>query len=169
MKRLLIVILTIVAIAPCYAVNKASEKRLDEVAQRGSHVMPFDLNLTTHIFSKTAKGGVQKIIVKNPQDHDQVRLIREHLAKISDEFKHANYSDPTKIHGNKMPGLKTLKNAKSGQINIQYKNVPKGAQITYLTENPKLITAIHQWFDAQLSDHARNARSGHSSHHMHHK
>jgi hypothetical protein len=34
---------------------------------------------------------------------------------------------------------------------------------------PIIITAIHQWFDAQLNDHARHAISGHSSHKMHNK
>lgn len=35
---------------PIHAVEKADEQRLDEVAERGSHVMPFDLEKTTHIF-----------------------------------------------------------------------------------------------------------------------
>ncbi len=169
MKQLLIMILTLLVINPCYAVEKASEKRLDEVAQRGAHVMPFDLELTTHVFSKTAKGGVQKVIVKNPKDNAQIKLIRKHLTKISHEFQQADYSSPAKIHGENMPGLEALRNAKSDQISILYKDLPNGAEITYSTDIPILITAIHQWFDAQLSEHARHAISGHSSHKMHNK
>jgi len=37
---------------PAQAVEKASDDRLDEIAQRGSHVMPFNLEQTTHIFFK---------------------------------------------------------------------------------------------------------------------
>ena len=169
MKQLLIMILSLLVINPCYAVEKASEKRLDEVAQRGVHVMPFDLELTTHVFSKTAKGGVQKVIVKNIKDTAQIRLIREHLIKISREFQQADYSGPAKIHGENMPGLETLRNAKPDQISILYKDLPNGAEITYSTDIPILFTAIHQWFDAQLSDHARHAISGHASHKMHNK
>ena len=169
MKQLLIMILTLLVINPCYAVEKASEKRLDEVAQRGAHVMPFDLELTTHVFSKTVKGGIQKVIVKNPKDNAQIKLIREHLTKISHEFQQADYSSPAKIHGENMPGLEALRNAKSDQISILYKDLPNGAEITYSTDIPILITAIHQWFDAQLSEHARHAISGHSSHKMHHQ
>jgi hypothetical protein len=33
----------------------------------------------------------------------------------------------------------------------------QGAQIGYSTDDPSLINTIHQWFDAQLSDHARHA------------
>ncbi len=38
------------------AAEKASEYRLDEIAKRGAHVMPFNLEQTTHVFSKTEKG-----------------------------------------------------------------------------------------------------------------
>ena len=169
MKKLSMMILSLLVINPSYAVEKASEERLDEVAQRGVHVMPFDLELTTHVFSKTEKGGVQKVIVNNLENTDQIRLIREHLTKISAEFQQANYSDPAKIHGENMPGLEMLRNANSGQVSILYKDLPNGAEITYVTEVTTLITAIHQWFDAQLSDHARHAISGHSHHKMHHK
>ncbi len=169
MKQVLIMILMLLAISPCYAVEKASEKRLDEVEQRGVHIMPFNLELTTHVFSKTAKGGVQKVIVKNLKDTAQIRLIREHLIEISRDFQQANYSDPAKIHGENMPGLNTLRNAKPDHISILYKDLPKGAEITYSTDTPIFITAIHKWFDAQLSDHARHAVSGHSDHKMHYK
>lgn len=114
MKQLSMMILSLLAINPSYAVEKASEERLDEVAQRGVHVMPFDLELTTHIFSKTEKGGLQKVIVNNLENTDQIRLIREHLTKISAEFQQANYSDPATIHGENMPGLEMLRNANSG-------------------------------------------------------
>ena len=68
-----------------------------------------------------------------------------------------------------MPGLAELKTAKAGQIKIEYKELPDGAQITYSTEVPKFRQAIHQWFDAQLSDHARHAVPGHSHQQMHPK
>jgi hypothetical protein len=152
-----------------YSAEKASEQRLDEVAQRGSHVMPFNLEQTTHVFSKTEKGGVQQVVVKDPANTEQIKLIREHLTKISHEFQQGDFSNPAKIHGDSMAGLDELRKAQSGQINIVYKELPDGAEIDYSTESPVLINAIHQWFDAQLSDHARHAISGHSNHQMHHK
>lgn len=42
-----------------YAAETADERRLDEIAERGSHVMPFDLEKTTHIFTQTADGWIQ--------------------------------------------------------------------------------------------------------------
>lgn len=152
-----------------HAADKADEKRLDEVAQRGAHVMPFDLEKTTHVFSKTVKGGVQQVIVKDKSDTKQIGLIRTHLSEISEEFRQGDFSKPAKVHGETMPGLAELKTAKAGQIKIEYKELPDGAQINYSTEVPKFIKAIHQWFDAQLRDHARHAVPGHRQQHMHHQ
>ena len=149
------------------ASEKASEARLDEVAQRGSHVMPFALEQTTHVFTKTEKGGVQQVIVKDKANTGQIKLIREHLTKISHEFTQGDFSNPAKIHGDTMPGLDALRKAKPGQIKIGYKELADGAEITYSTDVTSLIHALHQWFDAQLSDHSRHAVSGHANHSMH--
>ncbi|WP_428353338.1 hypothetical protein [Methyloprofundus sp.] len=43
------------------AIEKASDARINEVAQLGKQVMPFDLNQTLHVFSKVKDGGVQRI------------------------------------------------------------------------------------------------------------
>lgn len=155
---------------PIHAIEKADEQRLDEVAERGSHVMPFDLKKTTHTFSKTDTGGIQQVIANDKSDTEQINLIRSHLSAITKEFKQGNFSNPEKIHGATMPGLSELKAAKSGQIKIVYKELPDGAEVIYSTHIEKLKLAIHQWFDAQLSDHARHAIPGkHDSSHHHHE
>jgi len=153
---------------PADAAEKADEKRLDEVAARGSHVMPFDLEKTTHIFTKTTHGGVQQVIANNKSDNEQINLIRIHLTEIYSQFRQGDFSNPEKIHGAAMPGLAELKTAKAGQIKIEYQELPDGAEITYSAQDKKLKHALHQWFDAQLSDHARHALPGHSHHHSKH-
>jgi len=166
MKSLFAMLLTLLIVSPSYAVEKASEKRLNKVAQIGTHVMPFDLELTTHIFTKTLMGGIQQVIVKNRKNTQQLKLIRQHLSKISNEFQQGDFSGPAKIHGNTMPGLEKLSLAKPNQINIAYKDLVDGAEITFSSHEPAIIKAIHQYFDAQLSDHARHAVSMRPMHHM---
>lgn len=143
----------------------ASEARLDEVVSRGIHVMPFDLEKTLHIFNKVEKGGVQQVIAKDKNDTAQITLIRQHLSKIAREFNAGDFSNPVKIHGDKMAGLDALRSAEKGTLNIVYKELADGAEIDYTSEKANLVTAIHQFFDAQLSDHARHAVSGHAGHH----
>ena len=156
------------AIYQIQTVGSASEARLDEVAHKGAHVMPFDLDKTTHVFSKTKQGGVQKVITKDSTDNEQITLIRQHLSKISKAFAQGDFSDPHRVHGDNMPGLTELESAKKDQIKIEYKDLPDGSQIIYSTEHVHLVEAIHQWFDAQLNDHARHAVSGNTHEHGHH-
>ena len=149
--------------------NKATEARLDEVERLGRHVMPFNLEQTLHVFSKIKTGGLQQVIVKDPKDpaaDNQIKLIREHLSQIAKDFKQGDFSDPKKIHGKDMPGLKALQAAKEGDITIQYKETSVGAEILYSSDKLDLVDAIHQWFDAQLTDHARHATMHHQMHHQ---
>ena len=152
-----------------HAAEKASEARLDEITQRGAQIMPFNLDQTVHVFSKKEDGGLQQVVVKNQTDTGQIKLIREHLNEIANKFKQGDFSDPSKLHGDNMPGLAVLRKARQGEINIIYTELPDGAQIIYSSDKPALILAIHQWFDAQLSDHARHAMPNHPHHLMHPK
>jgi hypothetical protein len=149
----------------------ATPERLKEVTEHGRHVMPFDLKLTQHIFTKTESGGIQQVVVRESSDKPQIELIRQHLTKISGEFSHGDFSDPEKIHGKEMPGLATLRTAKPGQLHVQYIELPDGAEITYSSKEAGLVDAIHRWFDAQLADHGPDAMPGmnHGSMHDMHK
>ena len=123
--------------------------------------MPFSLARTCHVFLKTATGGIQKVIAKNPGDGEQINLIRGHLMEMVNDFKLGDFSDPIKIHGEQMPGLAELTKAQPKQLKIQYQELPQGGQISYSAKQSRLIHAIHHWFDAQLSDHAHHAMSNH--------
>lgn len=144
--------------------NMPHGQRQADVAQRGKDVMPFSLAATTHIFSKTAQGGVQQVVVKDASDAEQVRLTRLHLREIRDQFLKGDFSGPTLIHGQDMPGLAELKAARPGQIAIAYADLKDGAELGYTTGNPALVSALHQWFDAQLADHGKDAMAGHAGH-----
>lgn len=144
----------------------ADASRQAEVRTKGSAVMPFQVTKTTHFFSKRNDGGIQQVVAKNPQDKMQIHLIREHLQKITQQFRHQDFSDPAKIHGASMPGLRDLQNAKSGEINITYQDLSYGGQVRYSTENIHLVKALHQWFDAQMSDHGADAKEGSMQHNM---
>lgn len=137
-------------------------QRQADVAKRGKDVMPFSLAATAHIFTKTARGGVQRVVVKKSDDTDQVKLTRLHLQEIREQFLNGDYSSPTRIHGQDMPGLADLKAATPGQVAITYTAVKGGAELRYATANAALVTALHRWFDAQLSDHGKDAMVGHT-------
>jgi hypothetical protein len=133
-----------------------AQTRQAEVAKRGAKVMPFDLEQTTHVFQKLDDGGLQKVIVKDPANKKQIALIQSHLKEESEKFRKGDFSDPAKIHGEDMPGLAQLKLG-AAKVDIRYSVLPDGAQVRYTAKDPKVITALHRWFDAQVSDHGHHA------------
>lgn len=141
-----------------YADVPASEQRLDAIAKRGEHVMPFSLEKTRHLFKKTDDGGIQQVIAKQANDNEQIALIRRHLATLACFFAKGNFSAPQRIHGDDMPGVAEL-SLHAAQIRFVYQEIPNGGQIAFITQDFVLIEAIHRYFDAQLRDHAHHARS----------
>ena len=152
--------LTVVSAFLFYATGIfTTHNRHEVVAARGAQVMPFDLEKTVHVFEKFNDGGLQKVVVKDPSNREQISLIQAHLKEESERFRRGDFSDPAKIHGQDMPGLAELRSG-SLKIEVVYTPLPDGAEIRYTTKDPALLMAIHHWFDAQLSDHGRHA-SGH--------
>ena len=158
----------IAAITPTLVMGAAfaDENRQAEVAARGAQVMPFKLSATTHIFTKTEQGGVQQVVAKDPKDTDQLAMIRMHLAELAQAFQRGDFSGPTQTHGAQMPGLTKLKTPNPGDLSMRYRELANGAEIEFSSRIPELVSAIHEWFDAQLADHGADAISGHD--HMGH-
>jgi hypothetical protein len=57
-----------------------------------------------------------------------------------------------------MPGLRALADG-APRIKISYTDVPTGGEIRFDTSDIHLITAVHRWFGAQLSEHGADAVS----------
>lgn len=132
--------------------------RQDEVAERGAQVMPFDLDATTHRFDDRDDGLVQTVVADDEDDADQVRLIREHLAHEAERFAAGDLGDPAAIHGADMPGLAALEaGAAAGDVEVAYESTRGGARLTYTADDPALVTALHEWSAAQVTDHGDHA------------
>jgi hypothetical protein len=140
----------------------AKARRQQQVSVLGKDVMPFSLAATLHVFTKDAGGGVQQVVARDKADAEQTSLVRRHLKEIREQFLAGDFSGPSHIHGAQMPGLAELSVAKPGQVSIGYKEVAGGAELAYRTSDPALVAAIHKWFDAQVSDHGKDAREGHA-------
>ncbi|TMR11321.1 aspartate carbamoyltransferase [Nonomuraea turkmeniaca] len=163
-KKRMVLVAALAAIAAASAAylligQNGQVARQAEIAAKGSQVMPFDLERTTHRFTKSATGGLQTVTADDPADAQQVKLIREHLAKEAAGFSKDDFGDPATIHGSEMPGLRELEQG-HGRIDIRYAQTPAGAQLTYTTADRPLVAALHAWFDAQVSDHGQHAEHG---------
>ncbi len=142
-------------VALCTLVYAADEPRQAQVERNSERVMPFSMDATMHAFVPTPTGGVQTVTVHNG-DGKQVLLVRSHLRKEAQAFARGDFTDPASIHGGTMPGLQAL-HAGAKRIRVRYSEVHDGAAITYRTDEPALVSAVHAWFKAQVSDHGAHA------------
>jgi hypothetical protein len=144
-----------IALTSCGSGDDLAERQA-EVVRRGAEVMPFDLDATTHRFEPTDDGLVQTVVADDPDDGQQVSLIREHLTVEAERFTNGDYGDPASIHGDDMPGLTELE-AGAGGIAIDLEELTGGARVTYTTDDPALVDALHRWAEAQVTDHGEHA------------
>ncbi len=121
-------------------------------------VMPFEMSRTMHVFAMTETGGVLRVIARDPRDADQISLIQQHLKNEAERFQRGDYSDPATLHGKDMPGLEALQ-AGASHIEVAYTDISAGGEIRFSTSDLHLLTAIHRWFGAQLSEHGSDARA----------
>jgi hypothetical protein len=131
----------------------------EHVHGHGHEVMPFDLGKTVHIFRMTEDGGIQQVVLRGDDaDAGQVRMIQHHLGMEAAEFQRGNFADPAHLHGSGMPGLRELQEG-AGHMQITYRPLPNGGEIRFRAKDIKLVTAVHRWFGAQLSEHGADARA----------
>jgi hypothetical protein len=106
----------------------------------------------------TESGGVERVIVRDPADVDQLPLIRQHLQKEAQRFQLGDYSDPALLHGARIAGIDELARG-ARRIRVSHGKLPDGARIAFKASDAHLVTAIHRWFGAQLSEHGADARA----------
>jgi hypothetical protein len=145
----------LLVVAPASSGHAADTPRQVQVERKSERVMPFSMDATMHTFVPTPKGGVQTVLVHNG-DTKQVLLVRSHLRKEAQAFARGDFNDPASIHGGTMPGLQAMHDG-AARISVRYAAVQNGAAITYATQDPALVSAIHAWFKAQVSDHGAHA------------
>jgi hypothetical protein len=149
---------TIAALALFNGGSAIAQTQQEHVHDMSHGVMPFDMNKTVHIFKMSETGGIQSVIVKDRADAGQITLVREHLREEASRFQRGDYADPASLHGATMPGLKELQQGAT-RVRVAYSDLPDGAEITFETRDVHLLTAIHRWFGAQLSEHGADAKT----------
>jgi hypothetical protein len=136
----------------------SSDARQQHIHQMGGHVMPFELGKTQHEFEMTETGGIMRVVARDPKDAEQIRMIQQHLEHEAALFQRGDFSDPSRLHGKQLPGLAELE-AAGPKLQVRYASRADGAEVSFTSGDIRVITAVHRWFGAQLSDHGADARS----------
>lgn len=141
---------------------QASEPtRQEAVRERGAEVMPFTIEKVTHVFTPTKTGGTLVVLAKNANDTQQITMIRSHFQDIAAKFAGGDFSGPAHVHSEDMPGLAELRSAKHGELTTHYTEASGGAMVSFFSAKPRIVSALHNWFGAQLADHGTDAIAGH--------
>ena len=90
----------VILVLVLFSCTSAFAQTQQEHVHGQSHaVMPFDITKTVHVFTMTESGGIERVIVKDKRDREQVMLIQQHLRKEAARFGEGDYSDPASLHG----------------------------------------------------------------------
>jgi len=122
------------------------------VVQRGDQVMGFSHEKTTHHFRLYEDGGAIEALANTPTDATSHDEIRGHLQHIAGMFKRGDFNAPMLIHARTPPGVPTMKKLRD-QIQYRVEETPSGARVRVSSENPKAVTAIHDFLRFQIQDH----------------
>ncbi|CAD6878893.1 hypothetical protein [Methylomonas albis] len=146
----------------------ASVLAVEQAGPKQTHaaVLPYTAEQTAQTFTKTVHGGVQHVVAKAADNMQVVKAIQAHLFKTAGDFRTGDFSVTERLHGADMPGLAQLKKAEPGDIRFDYKSLDNGGQIHYSSEYPQYVQALHEWFDAQASEHGNAPVPGHNQHHL---
>ena len=98
-------------------------------------------------FVTTPTGGIEEDVVIVPDAGAVVRLRSETRKRVK-AFARGNFVDPTNPHGDLVPGLREMRRQWS-KMHVRYEDVPKGARVHYMTTDPVMVEALHQWFTAR--------------------
>jgi hypothetical protein len=156
-------LLLLPALSP--AVENNTSNSTDAMQQRMQQTLPYATDKTETTYTRTVHGGVQHVVVKSASDSRQIKAVQQHLQRLIEQYRKGDFSMPERMHGKDMPGLAQLKMAKPDDIRFDYKSLENGGQIHFSSEYPQFVGALHEWFDAQISEHGNPAQSPHQQHH----
>ncbi|HEY1728077.1 MAG TPA: hypothetical protein VGG22_06880 [Candidatus Baltobacteraceae bacterium] len=123
------------------------------LAAAASEHASFTSGAVRETFVATASGGVEYDVVLD-SDLSAVRKLRNEARRRTNAFKHGNFIDPTNPHGDLVPGLREMRH-QWGRLHVRCDDLPNGSRIRYMTRDPVMVEALHQWFASRVVNKIR--------------
>jgi len=142
--------LVLIAIAAVTAQQNHAQHA--QMNQRGSQVMGFDQEKTTHHFYLYSDGGAIDVAVNDAADKTNLDAIRAHLPHIAMLFSEGNFEAPMLVHDTNVPGTAKMGKLK-GRITYRYAAAPKGGRVNIITTDAEALVAVHAFLKFQTTDH----------------
>ncbi len=118
---------------------------------RGARVMGVDQYTSLHRFEALPDGGRIEL-VRDVDDSAGVRVIREHLRTVADQFAAGDFSASAMVHAREVPGTAVMR-ARRQSIRYEFRPLPRGGEVRITTRDPLALRAIHEFLAFQRADH----------------
>ena len=144
-----------------FAPAAESDSAFVELQQRGAaeHAMGVDQYTSTHKFDDFEDGGRIQL-VRDMDDPEGAAQIQSHLRHIAQAFSEGDFDIPMFVHDREVPGTRVMAELRD-EIEYEYSELPRGAEVRIRTENPEALAAIHEFLAFQRADHRAGGHEGH--------
>lgn len=113
----------------------------------------FTSGIVRETFVALPSGGVEYDVVLVP-DSTAVRTLRNEARRRTVAFENGRFVDPTNPHGDLVPGLREMRH-QWGKLHVRCEDLPNGSRIRYMTRDPVMVEALHQWFASRIVNKIR--------------
>ena len=118
---------------------------------RGKQAMGVDQYTSTHTFDALPTGGRIEL-VRDTDDSVGVSQIRAHIREIARAFKAGDFSTPSFVHMQDVPGTRIMRERRVA-ITYDARDLPRGAELLIQTNDPDALKAIHEFLAFQRDAH----------------
>ena len=122
-----------------------------DMQARGRRVMGVDQYTSRHVFEPLPDGG-RIVLERQVADSVGVAQIRRHLREIAEEFSRGDFSAPSSVHADDVPGTRVMK-AKRVVIRYRMDSLPQGGAVRITTRDPEALAAVHEFLAYQRREH----------------
>lgn len=123
----------------------------EAVQSRGERAMGVDQYTSTHVFDELVDGG--RIELKRDVDDEAgIEEIRRHVRGIAEAFTAGDFEIPAFVHAGAVPGTAVMA-ARKDRIQYVYRDLPRGAELRLVTDDPAALRAIHEFMAFQREAH----------------
>jgi hypothetical protein len=130
---------------------------------RRAQAIGVNQDTSTHLFDALADGGRIEL-QRDVDDPAGVEEIRRHLGKIAEALASGDFSTPAFVRLREVPGTAVMA-ANKDRINYVYRELPRGAELRLVTNDPDALRAIHEFMAFQREHHRAGGRHAGATNH----
>lgn len=123
-----------------------------QMTARGEKAMGFDQARTLHHFYLYEDGGAIEVTVKDRSDKTNLAAIRTHLPPIVRLFAKGDFSTPSFIHAQDVPGAENMQRLRD-RIAYAYEDIRDGGRVRITTRHARALAAVYEFLRFQIQDH----------------